>query len=500
MDSQLNPRVLILALAAVLVSGVAFYFGAGLYPQWWLMWVAALPILLLAPSLPWRWTLLTAFAARSLGYLSLWNYLRQYIQMPLGITLESLLVPAIAFPAAVLLFRSFFRRGQVWLAVLAFPSFMVVYEYCTSLKFGSFGNTGYTQLNNLPVVQLAAITGLWGIDFVVLLFAPAIAAIILTRGATRRRLGLALAAVLIGVVGYGAWSLHAAPRAPHTIEVGLVSTGYPANRFPSADPAKLQLLEEYAQRARDLAARGARIVVLPEMTVQVSGALSDQVNDLFEQTARDADAQILLGVLHGTSTGSFNEARLYSQSGTLEAVYRKHHLVPVAEAGTTPGKGISVLYQPSGRLGLAICRDMDYPYPARRYGKDDVGLLLIPAWDFNVDRVWHGHMALMRAVEYGFSIVRSAKQGLLTVSDDRGRVLAEAGTTRTEPFTTLLAVVPVEHSATLYQTLGDWFAWLNLALFCSLITLWALGRRKLNGAMSQERKDFAGVAGAAVGQ
>ena len=70
----------------------------------------------------------------------------------------------------------------------------------------------------------------------------------------------------------------------------------------------------------------------------------------------------------------------------------------------------------------------------------------------------------MRGVEDGFSIVRAAKQGYLTVSDDRGRILAE---TRSDsaPFATLLADVPAVHDTTLYLLLGDWFAGVALAIF-----------------------------------
>ena len=51
--------------------------------------------------------------------------------------------------------------------------------------------------------------------------------------------------------------------------------------------------------------------------------------------------------------------------------------------------------------------------------------MLVPAWDFRVDGFWHGHIAVMRAVEDGFSLVRSARNGLITVADDRGRIVAE---------------------------------------------------------------------------
>jgi apolipoprotein N-acyltransferase len=69
----------------------------------------------------------------------------------------------------------------------------------------------------------------------------------------------------------------------------------------------------------------------------------------------------------------------------------------------------------------------------------------------------------MRGVEDGFSVVRAAKNGYLTVSDDRGRILAE---TRSDSaaFATLLTAVPVAHDRTVYLFLGDWFAWVSVAL------------------------------------
>jgi apolipoprotein N-acyltransferase len=69
----------------------------------------------------------------------------------------------------------------------------------------------------------------------------------------------------------------------------------------------------------------------------------------------------------------------------------------------------------------------------------------------------------MRGVESSFSIAHAAKNGYLTVSDDRGRILAE---TRSDsaPFAILIADVPVVHNTTIYLLWGDWFAWLALAI------------------------------------
>jgi apolipoprotein N-acyltransferase len=126
---------------------------------------------------------------------------------------------------------------------------------------------------------------------------------------------------------------------------------------------------------------------------------------------------------------------------------------------------------------MEICKDMDFPGLSREYGRKGAGLLLVPAWDFTLDGWLHGRMAVMRGVENGFTIVRSAKQGLLTVSDDRGRILAQQDAAYVN-IGTLLATAPVRHAGTFYSRWGDWFAWLNLAgLVAVLSSLW-IGKRK----------------------
>jgi apolipoprotein N-acyltransferase len=94
-----------------------------------------------------------------------------------------------------------------------------------------------------------------------------------------------------------------------------------------------------------------------------------------------------------------------------------------------------------------------------------------------VDGFYHGHIAVMRAVEDGFSLVRAARHGLLTVADNRGRIVAEIGS-GAAPFATLLATVPAGRSATLFLYLGDWFGWCAIALFALVLAQLARGSRK----------------------
>lgn len=66
----------------------------------------------------------------------------------------------------------------------------------------------------------------------------------------------------------------------------------------------------------------------------------------------------------------------------------------------------------------------------------------------------NGRMAILRRIESGFSIARSAKLGILTATDDRGRVLAERNTIGPS-FATAIANIPVRHDSTLYSIFGD---------------------------------------------
>jgi apolipoprotein N-acyltransferase len=489
MDLQANSlRRAIVILCAVLLTAGAFFLSSGLHRLWWPVWLAPLPILLLAPRLRGWQAFAVALAARTLAAaFNFWDYLRQVVQFPVWLSLVTILVPAVSFALAVAFYRGLLRKGNPWLAMLAFPVTIVAAEYLFSLSQGTFLNTGYTQLENLPVLQLAAIAGLWGISFSVNLLPAGLAAVVFAPAKSRPRMAAALAAYCICVLAYGGMRLYTTPRDSKSVLVGLIETHAGKNIFPPDAPTTMALMQEYASQVQPLAARGAQFIVLPEMTALIPDAALAKVDAFWKQKALDAQVQILLDVIHVTDHGAYNEARLYSASGAIETVYRKHHLVPTWESRSTPGTGISVLPQPAGRIGIEICRDMDYPELARRYAKQQVGLVLVPAWDQGVavDAAWHGHLSLMRGVENGFTMVRDAKVGLLTASDDRGRILAEESTHSDGTIVTMLATVPVRHDSTLYQEWGDWFAWVDLAALVALFTP-LLASRKFQPGLVEE--------------
>ncbi len=120
---------------------------------------------------------------------------------------------------------------------------------------------------------------------------------------------------------------------------------------------------------------------------------------------------------------------------------------------------------------------MDFPKLSREYARDGANLLLVPAWDFNIDRWLHARMAVLRAVENGFALARSARNGLLTLSDNRGRILAEAVTVPGR-FVSISGKINIDRETTFYTMSGDWFAWLCIVLFVFLLASLFLSQRR----------------------
>jgi apolipoprotein N-acyltransferase len=467
----------LLVVVAGLASAGLFYFGTGLQPIWWMLWLAPVPVLAIAPRLRTGGAFLLGSIAWIFGEMNQWNYLRNVVELPLHMIIVFFVLGAVAFGFGVLFTRSFLRRGSVFLAAFTFPVYWVTCEYLNAMAspHGTWGNLAYTQMDFLPLIQIASVTGLWGISFIVFLVAGAIAALLSGIGNAwqRRVLAIAMGAVVCAVFILGMVRLQSKPSG-ESVAVTLIAKDVPMSAYLGSEEQALELLGEYAAEIRRVTPAGTQIVVLPEKIGRVSESSLLEVDALFSSIASGIPAAIDLGLVRKTPLGAFNSSRFYSPDGKLEANYDKHHLIRGVEP-EKPGHKRVLLDEPTGRWGLQICKDMDFPKLSREYATEGANLMLVPAWDFNVDRWLHARMAILRAVENGFALARSARNGLLTLSDNRGRILAEAATV-SDRFVSITGKVNVAREETFYTRAGNWFAWLCVATFVILLAFQLLTR------------------------
>lgn len=454
---------------AVALSAAAYHFSTGLWTFWPAAWIAPVPILVVAARSSWRTAALAFFAAYLLGGLGLVSYLGRVMPVPIVVAL--LAVWAAVFALVVLFARHAIRRLPSQWAAFAFPVAWTSVEFLISLvsPHGTAQNFAYSQTDVLPLLQVASVTGVWGISFLLTLV-PSAVAVAWTRRAPSTLVPAAVLTLL--ALGFGGWRLRQLPAAA-AVRVGLAATDEGAgDAFETEVPAEaLRVARSYAKRVVRLAAGGAQVVVLPEKLVGITSDDSADVLKVFEESAQSASVILVVGLNRIAVNPRRNLAVVFAPDGRVIAEYSKHHLLPGPETGYESGPSPGLFSGAGGQWGVAICKDMDFPAWLRGYGQSGVRILAVPAWDFVRDARLHSRMAIVRGVENGFAIARVAVQGSLTFSDAYGRILAEDSSAK-KPDALLVSEIVPGPGATFYTRRGDWFGWATVvALVAMLVAL-----------------------------
>ncbi|MCC8247749.1 nitrilase-related carbon-nitrogen hydrolase [Saccharothrix luteola] len=449
MDSRSELALVGLAGSA---SAALFYFGTGLAPIAALAWLAPLPVLLAAPRTSGRVAAALAFGSCLLGLTNSWPFLAHSYDLPLlpwGVAVT--VGMAATFALAVALFRALLNSGRALLAVITAPAawVAVLYLVASANPTGIMGSLATTQADVPLVLQTAAITGAWGVEYLVL-FAPAAVAAAVTRRDVRVAAvgGVVLAAVSIG----GAVRL--AQDGGPARRVALVAGNHHGWATDLDTPAGPELVAAYARQVEALP-DGVRVAVLPEAAFGAREARPAVLVDTMTALARAEGIDIVVGLAQWTDGKKYNYAVTFPASGGEPVKYLKHH-----DTVSPTGRDLTLL----GSTGVAICADVNHPDPSSDYATAGARLLAIPASDEDDNGWQHSRTALLRGVESGVAVAWSGRQTRLMASDARGRVVAEAGTGGAGAFTVVVADVPTGDGPTPYARLGDWFAWLCVGL------------------------------------
>jgi apolipoprotein N-acyltransferase len=226
--------------------------------------------------------------------------------------------------------------------------------------------------------------------------------------------------------------------------------------------ASQKMAAEYEDAARKEADSGAKLIVIPETALGFDPAWRGGLTQGFSDLARARGLTLVVG---GMGVKPWRNVAMTFHSDGSVTDYDKRHLLPPGELKYTPGHRAGLL---GADQAVAICKDLDFERTLRADAQQGaIRIMAVPANDFVKDDWMHARMAILRGVENGFAVVRSAFNGIETVSDAQGRVLASART-YTPGLTAIRASVPLGPGPTLYTRIGDVFAWMCLALAASL--------------------------------
>jgi len=338
---------------------------------------------------------------------------------------------------------------------------------------------GYSQHANLPLIQLATLTAVYGLSFLVALGNVGIAEAIVRLRAGRSHQAwrpLVLPATLTAVAWLvGSRVIPAAPLAG-TLPVALVQTNVPPARQWTRAYTDQQIQAHTTLTARLGPEMRGGLVVWPENAVPRHLEAEPGLAGILGSGARRLGVDLLFGAPRFADGHTFNSVRLITATGHYGGHYDKQRLVIVAEAdpfGTppqsapdenptrfTPGREPGVLHG-MAPIGVSVCHEVLFPDLAARAVAAGAELLVNVSNDGWLDphtgvaSRQHAAMAVFRPVETRRWLARATTTGISAVVDPYGRVVE---TLPPDTAGVLQARVARRTDITPYVRLGDAFA------------------------------------------
>lgn len=393
------------------------------------------------------------------------------------------------------------RRYSFLQRLFFLPSAWVVLEFVRAhLMTGfSWSTLGYSQYKNLLMIQVADLTGVYGVSFMIVLVNYWLQEVV-RQQAVEKKLntekefilaGLIVVGVLSAAIGYGFWSRQEATPADRS-KIAIVQGNIP-QELKWSKAAWPLILEKYMLLSEKAAVEKPDLIIWPETAFP--GFVWEVPEDMEKLKAFVAEKNIplLFGLVSMEAKKYYNSAILLSETGEVKEQYDKMHLVPFGEFipfgghfpflrelialdDFTAGKKFT-LFPLEASLGpqvlrykkfaVLICFEDSVEGIARRFTQEGAHVLVNitnDAWfkDTNAPFM-HLQASVFRAIENRRPVVRSANTGVSCFIDSRGKVksyLQDNAGKRT--FITGYAVGEVElrFDETVYTKFGDIFTYL----------------------------------------
>ena len=364
---------------------------------------------------------------------------------------------------------------------------------------------GYSQHGNLPILQLASVTGVYGLSFVVVLVNAACAQAILVPRLLLRSVGPVCIA-MAAVVTFGYYRLATLPAATEKPYAQIVIVqGNVAQDLKWKFYAIPRITDHYVELTRELVSgrdvdSEHDLIIFPEtaMPFYFTDPIYRKYREKICSLARELDTPILVGSLGGSVTRPplspppiYNRAFLIDRNGAVVDFVDKVHLVPFGEylpmpwlfgylqeftrevGQITPAESHRVIEVPNTdfKLGVFVCYESIFPEITRFLVEGSANILVNITND-----IWFGHssgayqhmaMATVRAVESGLPLVRAANTGISGAVSPWGHILAATPIFETDAIS---VNVPAPVGPTLYVRYGN-----VLLVLCSCGLVLAIG-------------------------
>jgi len=388
--------------------------------------------------------------------------------------------------------------------LITLPLFWTASEYIKSWFLTGFPweSLGYSQFNVLPVIQIADITGVYGITFIIV-FANCTLFCLVNSLTTDKKIPLrelsALTLLIIITLLYGQNRLNSIDKNQGSpIKISLVQPNIPQD--VKWDPA---YLTKTLEKLEHLSLKGSLdkpdIIIWPESATPFFFQTDELHKKTVGKIVRKINAYLLLGSPSWLQTSGkpnfFNSAFLISPENKIKGKYNKIHLVPYGEyiplkklfpfidkmvegiGDFASGSKVKNLSIPSSSFATIICYEIIFPDLVRKFVKEGAGFIVNitnDAWFGATSAPYQAlSMCSFRAVENRRYVVRAANTGISAFISPDGQIFKQ-----TKIFTddSLTDMIYKRTDKTFYSLYGDIFAF--ICTFFSLLFIYMARRKK----------------------
>ncbi len=348
--------------------------------------------------------------------------------------------------------------------LLSIPAAWVLLEYCRSHLMTGFpwALLGYSQYQNLAVIQIADITGAYGVSFLVMMVNVVIYSVIDSRFASacpigrvnsskRKFIFISLICIFI-TLAYGYYKIYRTPDTGHRtpIKISVIQGNIP-QELKWYKGSRDFIINKYLRLTKEASKDKPDLLIWPEASLPV--VLEDEpeyfarVNNLAGETG----IPLLLGAVTTKKGFYYNSAILISSNTKQFTQYNKLHLVPFGEF--IPLKGVfpflehiapigdiekgkdftfftlqSTYYLLPTKFSVLICFEDLFPELSREFVKRGANFLVNitnDAWYKRTSALeQHFQASVFRAIENQVYLVRSANTGLSGFISPQGKFIA----------------------------------------------------------------------------
>lgn len=420
--------------------------------------------------------------------------------------------------------RIVYKRLPDWVITLVFPTSYTLFAYLLdSGPQGTWGNSAYTQYSFLPLMQIASVTGIYGINFLIC-WSASFLNYAYEKYETKEqmhKLSFLMPVFLFFSIGFGMRQLSVQSDSKGSTRMATLTmdnldvikqmyeseTGESIElptEFSQSDPivSELQkgivgfmakpgldkfkpvyskmdsILEKYISATRTAADAGAKIITWSEAAISNIKSREKIYEQKLSNLADELDIYLFFptAVFHPEKVGKEelyieNKVLTFSPEGELLNTYFKN--IPVMGVEPSfPGDGIiPVIETVYGNLSPIICYDADHPQLIAQIAQKATDLLVVPTGDWKAISPYHTYMAAVRCIENGVSMIKATSNGLSAMIDDKGRILASVDFFTDEDVKAIIYDMPVQSSETLYSKTHQVFIHLLKLFFILFVFL-----------------------------